>query len=48
MKKLGKRFLTMLGTVAEKQAEGREGWPPGCIGFAYQPKRPVGKKCEKK
>lgn len=41
MKKAGKSILKMLGTMAEKQADGKEGWPPECFGLAYQPKRPA-------
>lgn len=46
MKKVEKSILKMLGTMAEKQAEGKEGWPPDCMGFYYQPKRPVNKERE--
>lgn len=44
MKKIEKKFLTMLCTVAEKQEGVIEGWPPECLFLAYQPKRPTSKK----
>lgn len=44
MKKLKKVVLQAVGKLAEVEANIVSAkWPPSCIGYIYQPKRPVKK-----
>lgn len=44
MKKNESRILKMAGKLAKAEAKKTNaGWPPPCIGFLHQPKRPVKK-----
>ncbi len=44
MKKSESRILKVAGKIVRAEAKKVEaGWPPPCIGFLHQPKRPVKK-----
>lgn len=48
MKKMKEKVLKCVIKTAERVAKtGGDGWPP-CIGYIYQPKRPVQLKAPKK
>lgn len=44
MIKAKKKMLSMLAALVEQRVGEKEGWPPECVTFYHQPKRPAVKK----
>ena len=42
MDKLTKKILKVACKNIRKKGDKNNGWPPPCIGYLYQPQRPVG------
>lgn len=41
MNKMSKKVLEKICKIAQAEAKEHKGiWPPPCVGYAYQPKRP--------
>lgn len=40
MKELKKKVLNVVGKLAEAESKGDLRWPPTCIGYLNQPRRP--------